>query len=48
MDSQSAIKLDEVRRAVQELRKIHHRLRHPYQDGCAECVSLAWLKGQGF
>lgn len=42
------IAIAQVRHAVQELRKIHHHLRHEHTDKCAECVNLAWLETQGF
>ena len=48
MEPQEAIKLDEIARAVQELRQVHHGLRHPYTRGCAECVYLRWLRDNGF
>lgn len=48
MDAQAAIKLDEIRKAVRELRQIHHRKRHPHTPTCAECVCLSWLKDEGF
>lgn len=48
MTAEARIKLAEVRQAVQQLRLLHHTLRHPHIDGCVECISLAWLKDNGF
>lgn len=48
VSAQTRVKLAEIRRAVRELRQVHHMLRHPHVDGCVECVMLAWLKDEGF
>jgi hypothetical protein len=47
MKTAAALHLAQVRRAVQELRQIHHS-RHDHTEKCAECVNLAWLEAQGF
>jgi len=48
MTTEQKIALAEVRSAVQQLRQIHHTLRHEHIEGCAECITLAWLRDKGF
>ena len=42
------IKLAEIREVTTSLRRVHHELRHPYIEGCVECVMLKWLEDNGF
>lgn len=42
------IQLAAIREATKALRTIHHELRHPHNDHCAECITLAYLEEVGF